>query len=77
MIENNPKVKRAVSIHTPREGGDGTLSGKKNRSIRFNPHPPRGGRHKMDFLKVDEAGVSIHTPREGGDASVTTCRSPV
>ena len=33
----------------------------------FNPHPPRGGRHRLDRLRDNAYFISIHTPREGGD----------
>ena len=56
-----------ISIHAPREGGDGQVSLPNGVERDFNPRPPRGGR-RHDLLIHDCAvTISIHAPREGGD----------
>ena len=35
-----------ISIHAPREGGDGRAASQAWRSSHFNPRPPRGGRQQ-------------------------------
>ena len=37
-------ARREISIHAPREGGDGTVRPMRSLSQHFNPRPPRGGR---------------------------------
>ena len=67
----------AISIHTPREGGDSLKLGSSNASeICFNPHPPRGGRRAEQDCGVNLLAVSIHTPREGGDRSSASPVTP-
>ena len=62
-----------ISIHAPREGGDGTgASGGLEVSISI--HAPReGGDLRGDFRPDDHAVISIHAPREGGDCDVQPC----
>ena len=56
-----------ISIHAPREGGDGRdvrhMASKSN----FNPRPPRGGRRCWSICGRMASRISIHAPREGGD----------
>ena len=33
-----------ISIHAPREGGDGIFGKATDKAVNFNPRPPRGGR---------------------------------
>ena len=55
-----------ISIHAPREGGDGGLVGVVRQSGHFNPRPPRGGRLSSTFSCFITFSISIHAPREGG-----------
>ena len=61
-------ISYGISIHAPREGGDGDVSRHPHFDRDFNPRPPRGGRHvffpKQDYQYLS---ISIHAPREGGD----------
>ena len=41
---NGIKIIQHISIHAPREGGDGTSSCVATAAKNFNPRPPRGGR---------------------------------
>ncbi len=57
-----------ISIHAPREGGDGgilDLVGDYAISI----HAPREGGDAYTVATPPMAGISIHAPREGGDTS--------
>ena len=56
-----------ISIHAPREGGDGVSDGGRCRPWHFNPRPPRGGRPLGGRLRQGTKKISIHAPREGGD----------
>ena len=56
-----------ISIHAPREGGDGGGRGGTHPGPNhFNPRPPRGGRPKKAHYHVLWRYISIHAPREGG-----------
>ena len=41
-----------ISIHTPREGSDGTRQANTGRQKHFNPHSPRGERHILVASKL-------------------------
>ena len=56
-----------ISIHAPREGGDGGDSQRQHRQKDFNPRPPRGGRPNGHLTVFPIFCISIHAPREGGD----------
>ena len=56
-----------ISIHAPREGGDGGLGFYRYLVEDFNPRPPRGGRRLVPFAFRKFLQISIHAPREGGD----------
>ena len=56
-----------ISIHAPREGGDGRRDDADADPGDFNPRPPRGGRRGGFVRLPTEDGISIHAPREGGD----------
>ena len=56
-----------ISIHAPREGGDGGTGSEACQEKNFNPRPPRGGRQPERGTAPDPAQISIHAPREGGD----------
>ena len=58
-----------ISIHAPREGGDGVFYGRfAYQSGYFNPRPPRGGRLLVVIARSVSVDISIHAPREGGDS---------
>ena len=64
------KSKR-ISIHAPREGGDGPLSNTEQITT-ISIHAPReGGDSTMVRTSVFQA-ISIHAPREGGDRPPST-----
>ena len=68
-----------VSIHTPREGGDG-LPGRPLRSVPrgFNPHPPRGGRLVIcSIIKVYKHSFNPHPPRGGRHLYARFCVPPL
>ena len=57
-----------ISIHAPREGGDGRHTANPTFGTKdFNPRPPRGGRRWIALPPVEKEDISIHAPREGGD----------
>ena len=56
-----------ISIHAPREGGDGDNIADMRSKVNFNPRPPRGGRRDITVFELEEFDISIHAPREGGD----------
>ena len=56
-----------ISIHAPREGGDGA-TGALDANQRISIHAPReGGDWFFMGLPPLQARISIHAPREGGD----------
>ena len=59
-----------ISIHAPREGGDGVSLFLQAGVFYFNPRPPRGGRLWVPACAAKIRGISIHAPREGGDVRV-------
>ena len=64
-----------ISIHAPREGGDGAdVVPPTNMAISI--HAPReGGDVKLVRYGVVDLYISIHAPREGGDVKFTV-RAP-
>ena len=56
-----------ISIHAPREGGDGGINSPPPYKEDFNPRPPRGGRRFVRIVSLSLPIISIHAPREGGD----------
>ena len=56
-----------ISIHAPREGGDGHVGVVGLETDDFNPRPPRGGRPHDISPFLSKKHISIHAPREGGD----------
>ena len=55
-----------ISIHAPREGGDGGTVGAPVHTVTFQSTPPaRGATHLSDMRNGAES-ISIHAPREGG-----------
>ena len=55
-----------ISIHAPREGGDGVdLIEAAFGDISI--HAPREGGDVVDMAKMPFRMISIHAPREGGD----------
>ena len=57
----------AISIHAPREGGDGGAASGAGQLPHFNPRPPRGGATCQNRAGKTDSWISIHAPREGGD----------
>ena len=68
MNLRNTAHQLAISIHTPREGGDDGELSNFSTFVNFNPHPPRGGRLVCTKGYYCFKRISIHTPREGGDS---------
>ena len=62
-----------ISIHAPREGGDGEKPNTNNKENNISIHAPReGGDHEdKDTLRAAWK-ISIHAPREGGDNDADT-----
>ena len=57
---------RPISIHAPREGGDGSSANYCHQYNAFQSTPPaRGATFYMAAL-LTSLGISIHAPREGG-----------
>ena len=63
-----------ISIHAPREGGDGAdVVPPTNMAISI--HAPReGGDVKLVRYGVVDLYISIHAPREGGDHADGGCK---
>ena len=55
-----------ISIHAPREGGDG-YQYEDLRLVVISIHAPREGGDGGNFMKSSRTWISIHAPREGGD----------
>ena len=64
----------AISIHAPREGGDGIPCPRWAAKPSFQSTPPARGATTFDIQVDDITGISIHAPREGGDLPVTVDR---
>ena len=57
-----------ISIHAPREGGDGITARQTRTHGRFQSTPPARG---ATYYRAQHPGlskISIHAPREGGDS---------
>ena len=60
--------KQWISIHSPREGGDG-IESIGLQLIKISIHSPReGGDTNASAVRMRVKGISIHSPREGGDS---------
>ena len=57
-----------ISIHAPREGSDGWISGELTITV-ISIHAPREGSDRLAQLKtrIQLTHISIHAPREGSD----------
>ena len=55
-----------ISIHAPREGGDGAQTADNQWNRYFNPRPPRGGRHHHPAEKIRPTYVFQSTPPARG-----------
>ena len=64
-----------ISIHAPREGGDGHLRPAALRRDRISIHAPREGGDVDGRQDPHERLISIHAPREGGDG-IFVCPRP-
>ena len=56
-----------ISIHAPREGGDGLLGIKITSRHGFQSTPPARGATRVQRALQHDRPISIHAPREGGD----------
>ena len=56
-----------ISIHAPREGGDGSDAGRHYQPRLISIHAPREGGDGRLPLHRGRIRISIHAPREGGD----------
>ena len=59
-----------ISIHAPREGGDGNPVLGNQTILRFQSTPPARGATGFLSLAWDAMNISIHAPREGGDIDI-------
>ena len=57
----------SISIHAPREGGDGQIPLQTQHEIQFQSTPPVRGATTHHGLIHCVRRISIHAPREGGD----------
>ena len=60
-----PAKRRTISIHAPREGGDGSLPKHLTASTYFNPRPPRGGRPLRQMTHPSKIYFNPRPPRGG------------
>ena len=60
----------SISIHAPREGGDGQIPLQTQHEIQFQSTPPVRGATTHHGLIHCVRRISIHAPREGGDDRV-------
>ena len=58
-----------ISIHAPREGGDGFILNWPSMAFRFQSTPPARGATFLEQYPEAEIDISIHAPREGGDTT--------
>ena len=58
-----------ISIHAPREGGDGIIEQERFYVLAISIHAPREGGDPLNISIVPHLLISIHAPREGGDNS--------
>ena len=61
-----------VSIHTPREGGDYSHLSTYWSALSFNPHPPRGGRHKHGRFSCANVKFQSTPPARGATCTTVT-----
>ena len=55
-----------ISIHAPREGGDGVLNDALGEDLNFNPRPPRGGRLQVCQIRLFRSFNFNPRPPRGG-----------
>ena len=56
-----------ISIHAPREGGDGLCAALGVPFVEFQSTPPARGATWRRLSSRSKSSISIHAPREGGD----------
>ena len=64
----------SISIHAPREGGDGQIPLQTQHEIQFQSTPPVRGATTHHGLIHCVRRISIHAPREGGDNRILILR---
>ena len=62
------KIISGISIHAPREGGDGRAVDVDAGGFDISIHAPREGGDHTRFSPLCYWFISIHAPREGGDS---------
>ena len=60
-------LKIDISIHAPREGGDGSVAVADGGVSLFQSTPPARGATRLYRYLWPASVISIHAPREGGD----------
>ena len=69
---NRQKLCAAISIHAPREGGDGKMPNLCEVRCDISIHAPREGGDYTDSFLQQISLISIHAPREGGDLYINS-----
>ena len=67
---DNDSKQNIISIHAPREGGDGLPQGLSWPRNYFNPRPPRGGRHGTAIRSRSTRGLFQSTPPARGATQI-------
>ena len=67
MSEKSKIQLQGISIHAPREGGDGVADAGEPPGVIFQSTPPARGATGATQKGLTSAAISIHAPREGGD----------
>ena len=75
-MKRKPTIWLRISIHAPREGGDGVLTSRVMRPTLFQSTPPARGATPVQIGVVRLEDISIHAPREGGD-TWALCRARI
>ena len=66
MTDEHQESQWEISIHAPREGGDGWIAGTAA-GLGISIHAPREGGDNFPEKSCIFIDISIHAPREGGD----------
>ena len=61
----SPNQQESISIHAPREGGDGNQPGPAVAHPYFNPRPPRGGRPVLTLMTANGCSFQSTPPARG------------
>ena len=77
MLRTSEPRMADISIHAPREGGDGAGNRSISAAVNFNPRPPRGGRRSPQSCRLLPHRFQSTPPARGATSGPgPRCRRP-